>query len=53
MMNLWATKSNTFHIKLLWLLFGQLLENLGHFLIQHLVILVPANKLKNPLLSHF
>ena len=30
----WAkVKGNTFYVYLLWLLFGQLLENLGHFLI--------------------
>ena len=37
----WANvKSNFFHSKLLWLLFGPLLEKFGLLLIQHLVILV-------------
>ena len=40
MVYFWAkAKSNTFHVKLLWLGFGQLLKNLDYFLIQHLVTL--------------
>ena len=41
MVKFWAkVESNSFHLKLLWLLFGQVFENLGYFLIQHLVTLV-------------
>ena len=39
-LNFWAkVKSNTFHDKLLWLVFRQILEKLGYFLIQDLVTL--------------
>ena len=32
MANFWdKVKSNTFHVELLWLIFGQLLEILGYF----------------------
>ena len=37
-------KSKTFNVKLLWLLFGQFLETLGYFLIQHLVSLCATLK---------